>query len=103
MLQTTSKLIRITVGLENKPIETDCKEYRLIVIRSNWFWIYIVILGLSVWLFIMLAIYIDILRDTGPQPTGNSKVGKRNRKTFSLARTQMAVWFFLVIASYVFI
>lgn len=97
------KLISITVGLENKPIETDCKEYRFTVIRSNWFWIYIGILGLSFGLFVMLAIYSDMLRDAGPQPAGNNRRGKRNRKTFSLARTQMAAWFFLVIASYVFI
>lgn len=97
------KSISVTVGLENKPIETDCKDYRLTVIRTNWFWIYICILGLSFGLFVMLAIYSDILRDSGPQPAGNNRKGKRNRKPFSLARTQMAVWFFLVIASYLFI
>ncbi len=98
-----SRQISVTVGLENKPIETDCKEYCLTVIRSDWFWIYISILGLSIGLFVMLAVYSDMLRDAGPQPAGHNIRGKRNRKTFSLARTQMAAWFFLVIASYVFI
>lgn len=97
-----SKDIAITVGLENKPLDTDVK-YSLNVIVKNWFWIYIAILGLSIGLFVMLGIYSDMLRDAGPQPAGNNARGKRNRKPFSLARTQMAVWFFLVIASYVFI
>lgn len=97
------KLISITVGIENKPIDTDCKEYQLTIIRSNWFWVYIALLGFSIWLFVMLVIYSDILRDIGPQPIGNNIRGKRNRKPFSIARTQMAAWFFLVIASYVFI
>ena len=44
-----------------------------------------------------------MLRDVGPQPTGVNKRRKANRKPFSLGRTQMAFWFFLVITSYVFI
>ena len=98
-----SKDIAITVGLENKPLETDIKKHRLTVILSNWFWTYIVILGLSIGLFVMFAIYSDMLRDAGTQPAGNNRKGKQNRRPFSLARTQMAFWFFLVIASYVFI
>jgi hypothetical protein len=54
-------------------------------------------------LFVWLAIKSDILRDAGPQPEGKDDNDRPNRKTFSLSRTQMAFWFFLVIASYVFI
>mgnify|MGYP001595643336 CR=1 FL=1 len=98
-----SKYITITVGLENKPLDTDITKYSLNVIHGNWFGIYVAILGLSIALFVMLAIYSDMLRDAGPQPAGINRRGKPNRRPFSLARTQMAVWFFLVIASYVFI
>jgi hypothetical protein len=51
-----------------------------------------------------LAISSDILRDAGPQPDAipDSKK-KKVRKTYSLARTQMAFWFLLVISSYFFI
>ncbi len=42
-------------------------------------------------------------QSAGPQPEGKDENGRPNRKTFSLSRTQMAFWFFLVIVSYVFI
>jgi hypothetical protein len=48
-------------------------------------------------LFGRLAARSDILRSAGPPPGGNL------RKPFSLGRTQMAVWFFVAIASYVFL
>lgn len=95
-----NKNISITVGLENKPIDTDCKESSLTVIDYPWFWIFIGLLIVTFGLFFWLAICSDILRDPGPQPVVNNNIG---RKTFSLARTQMAFWFFLVIASYSFI
>ncbi len=98
-----TKPISITVGLENKPIDTECRDYPLTVVNSSWFCVYICILGITVGLFIMLAIYSNILRDPGLEPPGNNKKGRRNRKPFSLARTQMAFWFLLVVASYSFI
>lgn len=61
------------------------------------------ILVAAIVLFVWLAIKSDMLRDAGPQPEGVDAQKSLNRKTFSLGRTQMAFWFFLVIASYVFI
>jgi hypothetical protein len=47
--------------------------------------------------FLALAVKSDLLRDSGPAATGTA------RKPYSLSRTQAAWWFFLIIASYVFI
>jgi hypothetical protein len=57
----------------------------------------------AVALFVWLARISDIIRDAGPQPEGLDKREKPNRKRYSLARTQMAFWFFIIASSYVFI
>jgi hypothetical protein len=75
----------------------------LTVINSFWFYIFVVSFLAAIALFIWLACWSDVLRDTGDQPEGLNKKNKPNRKTYSLARTQMACWFFIVIISYVFI
>ncbi len=49
------------------------------------------------WGMLHLANNSDILRDSGPKPLG------LERKPFSLARCQMAWWFFWVITSFLFI
>ena len=99
--------VNITVGIENQPpIDTDVrgvKAYDLVTIDKLRFWIYLGILVFAIVLFVWLAIKSDILRDAGQQPEGKDGNGRPHRKTFSLSRTQMAFWFFLVIASYVFI
>lgn len=99
--------VNITVGIENQPpIDTavrDAKAYDLVTIHKLGFWTYLGILASAIVLFVWLAIKSDLLRDAGPQPEGKDDNGRPNRKTFSLGRTQMAFWFILVIASYVFI
>jgi hypothetical protein len=56
-----------------------------------------VLVVVSVLLFLFLAVKSDLIRDTGvaSKPDG--------WKPFSLARTQMAFWFFLVFSTYFFI
>jgi hypothetical protein len=54
-------------------------------------------------LFWFLARNTDIIRDPGEQPEGTDKHGRSNRKRYSLARAQMAWWFFVVAFSYLFI
>jgi hypothetical protein len=93
----------VTVGLENSlPIPSD-QAATLTVINKFWFWVFFVSFLAAIALFSWLAVVSDVLRDTGPQPDGNRPDGKPNRKPFSLARTQMAAWFFVVVISYVFI
>src|SRR5271157_4563602 len=57
----------------------------------------------AVILFWFLARNTDIVRDPGERPEGTDKNGKPNRKRYSLARAQMAWWFFVVSFSYLFI
>ena len=99
--------ISITIGIENQPpIDTvycGGKTFDLVTIDVLGFLIYLGMLVAAIVLFVWLAIKSDLLRDAGPQPEGKDINGKPFRKTFSLGRTQMAFWFLLVIASYVFI
>ncbi len=93
----------VTVGLEKSfPIPSD-QVAPLTVINKVGFWVFFFSFLAAIALFSWLAVVSDILRDTGPQPEGNRLDGKPNRKPFSLARTQMAAWFFVVVISYVFI
>src|SRR5262245_50647819 len=47
--------------------------------------------------FFVLAQKSDVLRDSGPEP------GSGARRPFSLARTQAAWWFLLVVGAYLFV
>ncbi|MEW6211161.1 MAG: hypothetical protein AB1631_22540, partial [Acidobacteriota bacterium] len=75
----------------------------LIVIRRTQLWIFIIISLAGLVLFWALARRSDMIRIPGPQPEGLDDRGKPCRKPYSLARTQMALWFFAIIISYVFI
>jgi len=75
---------------------------------TYWSGVAIFLLALLV-LFLILAKYSDILRD-GPTPAAAAEdkwwkfgVGTGPRNSFSLARCQMAWWFFIVIASFLYI
>jgi len=75
----------------------------LIIVNKTWFFVFAAILLLSMTVFVLMAKKSDILRGPGQQPEGIDRRGKPNRKRYSLARTQMAFWFFVIIFSYVFI
>ena len=55
-------------------------------------------LALSLIAFWLLAIQSDVIRDTGPPFPPKGK-----RRPYSLSKLQMAVWFFVVLASFIFI
>jgi hypothetical protein len=89
--------LKVSVGLEGESgLDTDVNNYSLIVLPKNWFWVSVILILGAFLLFIVLAIKSNMLRDGQPAPG-------ELRKPYSLARTQMAFWFFLVIASYLFI
>jgi hypothetical protein len=94
--------VPVTVGLENGGQVPSSITRTLIVVNSAWFWTFLVVFLAVLALFLWIAHKSDVIRDSGPQPQG-TKNGRPNRKPFSLARTQMASWFFIVIISYVFI
>ena len=61
----------------------------------SWCWISVAIVFILG--FFYLAVRTEMLRDDGPEPD------KPLLRPFSLARTQMAVWFFLIVFAYVFL
>ena len=95
--------VPITVGLANGQQVKSSAKATLTVINFIGFVIFVISFLAAIFLFWWLANISDIIRDAGPQPEGFDKRGKPNRKRYSLARTQMAFWFFIIAASYVFI
>jgi hypothetical protein len=97
----------VSVGLANAyAVRTDKKDgnkFNLVRIREYRFWLCTIGLVLMLGLLYWLARDSDILRDIGPPPAGTDARGRPQRKTFSLARLQMATWFFLVVASLLYI
>jgi len=66
----------------------------------DWLWlkIFLGIVVAALILFVWVAYKSDIIREAGGQPEETAK-----RKRYSLARSQMAAWFLVVLFSYVFI
>jgi hypothetical protein len=116
----------VSVGLENGyalPTEVVHKPtvatqgFALIRIHIEWFIPCSILLVIVFFSLFLLAWYSELLRDIGPKPppppdlqTGGNKLRnwwkdrkKRKHKPYSLARFQMAVWFLLVVASFLFI
>jgi hypothetical protein len=97
--------VSVTAALDGqRPLEieydaqtgADPAHYKMTIIRPYGYWVYIVVLLVFTIVFIRWARNSDVLR-VGPRPTD----GKLQR--YSLGRVQMAFWFFIVAASYVFI
>ncbi|HUI28925.1 MAG TPA: hypothetical protein VLX91_01820 [Candidatus Acidoferrales bacterium] len=92
-IESPSRDVAISVGWEDGyPIRSTVHKM-LIVYNVFALICSFVLLALMVVLLLILASRTDILRDAGPTPPD----GKR--KTFSLARFQMAWWFILVFIS----
>lgn len=95
----------VSVGLENEyPIE---KGLEMNLTRVHWdprLLGLLIPIAMLAWLF-WLAPRTDLLRDIGEAPLEGQLNDKRKqaKKPFSLARCQMAFWFFLVIISFLFI
>lgn len=88
--------VPVSIGYENEnPIPSDVK-YPLIVINKTWFWVFAAFFALALVLFLWLAKASSIIRDPCPELPAP-------QRTYSLGRTQMAFWFFIVAVSYVFI
>ena len=78
-------------------------QANLRVINWSWFWWFIILAPLFIIFCWFLCYKSDMIRVPGAQPQGLDPNGNPNRKAYSLARAQMAFWFFVVIISYVFI
>ena len=104
-------VMTFSVGLEGQPQFPTCvNTLNLVVIPIKWFVIAMAGLLVVVYIFFRLAMRTALLRDAGPsQGISNLKAFWQPRKPdndlgpFSLARTQMAFWFFMVLASFLVI
>ena len=101
LLGSPSSLVRrlaLTVGPDaSSPIPSDVETFPLAVIHGWELAVFLVLLLAAVIGFFAAARRTDLLRDRAADvPAGEVR-------PFSLARCQMAWWFFLVVAAYVFI
>jgi len=104
---------QVSVGLEDGyPLPTDVRDGRFVLIRLHRTWFIICGLALALILVFLAwtAMYTDVLRDVGGPPTNRIPMkllfkgrSKQARKPYSLGRVQMAFWFVLVIAAFLFI
>jgi hypothetical protein len=90
------KEVAVTVSQRNVIVRREAVA-TLRIFDLFWLKVFITISLVAVLLFWVLAYKSDVLRISGKQPTRN------RRKAYSLARTQMAFWFFTIIISYMFI
>jgi hypothetical protein len=88
--------LNVSVELENSPLRYG-EVYLAFRLFPDYWWLAALLVALLFGAFLILARRSDIIRDVGREP----KFGQR--RPYSLARTQMAFWFFLVVASYLYI
>ena len=99
----------ISVGLADTygvPSDVQKANFNLIRIHRSWFIVCsVALLGVLALLF-WLILDSEILRDTGPVPSGRTRgwvFDRKKHKPYSLARFQMAFWFVLIVTSFLFI
>lgn len=85
--------VGIEDGMEIPTLVKNGNAFTIILVRKSWFIISIVIIAALFILFLVLAARSDILREVGPNPDAG-------RKAYSLALVQMAIWFFVIISSW---
>ncbi len=87
----------VSVGLQDEFPVPSTGKLKIQTIPRGWFIFWLIIFLLLFVAFILLAHFTNLLRDDGPEPGGT------DRRPYSLARTQAAWWFFIVLASYLLI
>jgi hypothetical protein len=106
------KPVTVSVGLKDSyALGSSFNTFTLARANNDfWFWSSVLLLILLVLAVLYLALYTNLLRDVGLSPASweidkNAWVvsGKAKRKPYSLARTQMAFWFILVVGAFLFI
>jgi hypothetical protein len=90
--------ISVSVGPSDQiSIPTQVQSFELEVLPHHGFYLFIAVLIGGFLGFVLLCSRSDVIRSTTATPA----LGKA--KPFSLARFQMAFWFFLVVAAYIFV
>lgn len=109
--KATVRTVSVSVGLENEyPVATQVTKFPLIVLRAGWSLVALGIVLLMVVGIFILAARSALLRDPGPAEAASDdtipwgrKVKRKVMVPYSLGRVQMAFWFLLVVASFLFI
>lgn len=104
-LESSSHVTRIGMGFENNQeiirisaVPGFTPEFTLVIYREGWFVFAILAILAALVLFWVMAIKSDVIRDSAPPEPSNG-----GRRPYSLARFQMAVWFFAILIGYLFI
>jgi hypothetical protein len=88
--------VLVTVGVADSPPLTSAASFTLVVVKWAWYaWLWILLLIIVLIAFFRLAAKRDILRDGAPV--------NGTRQPYSLGKSQMAWWFFLIIIGFVMI
>jgi len=92
------RLMSISVGLDNKwAVPSDAPQLPLLVLPPGKTLLGATLVFLTIAAMVALAWKTELLRDSGVSPTLPA------RRPFSLARTQMAWWFVIILGSYWFL
>ncbi len=96
--------VELSVGFEGgRPFPSDIDDFELQAISTPW---------ITTWAAICVALFLllfwaaragNILRAAGDEPANPNNIVPPPRKAYSLARVQMAAWFFVVFATYLLI
>jgi hypothetical protein len=92
-----TRKVDLTVGFSDGTKWPSRAHGSIVVLPPGWFWSCVIFLAVLLLALSYCAINSNILRDIEPTP------GYDQKKTLSLARVQMAVWFFVVISSFLLI
>ena len=92
-----SRNVDLTVGFSDGTKWPSKAHGKIVVVPLGWFWFCVIFLALLLIVFGYLAINSNILRDVEPEP------GNDQKKTLSLSRVQMAIWFFVVLGAFLLI
>src|SRR5258708_6546581 len=91
-----TRKIRVSVGTNDIAVSTKMTEFPLRVIPPMPFYTWLVLT------FAGAILYVYLCRSTGLIRGARTAALSPTQKPYSLARFQMAFWFFLVVAAYVF-
>ena len=89
--------VSVSVGFEGDAIAIPTlvkgeKAFTLALVQESWLFTCMIVLGILIVLFVALAVQSNLIREGDADADG--------KKPFSLARTQMAAWFILIISAW---
>ncbi|HEY6139181.1 MAG TPA: hypothetical protein VI670_15565 [Thermoanaerobaculia bacterium] len=94
--QGFTRYVNVTVGPDTQNTIGNPMEFELQILPRKQFWVFVLLLA------VMLAVFVMLCRRTALIRGGSPDVPPAQRP-YSLSLFQMSFWFFLVIASYVFL